>query len=263
MSDFFASLAARVVRRPSGEEAVRPRLPAMFETSSSDASVGWSEQPADFVLARTATPAATVEPKPPPRIQMTSPEPAPTRLAPAPSIDIPQPDALIPEPHVARGATGQLVTPPPVIVVRPPLAAISPAHAVNRRSPDDTPSLAEPGKPRAAPVEAQAAVATSTIVVQTATTRPPPTAAKVDPAVPTRSVAPPQPQAVLPSPRIAQGVPPRAAAPPPSPETTIEVTIGRVEVRAAAPPAKHRPSTASPVMSLEEYLQGRSGRAAR
>jgi hypothetical protein len=52
-------------------------------------------------------------------------------------------------------------------------------------------------------------------------------------------------------------VPSAAAA---QPEPTIQVTIGRIEVRAtppAQPPPKQR--SAPPVMSLEEYLRQRSG----
>jgi hypothetical protein len=45
-------------------------------------------------------------------------------------------------------------------------------------------------------------------------------------------------------------------------ETTIHVSIGRIEVRAApAPRARERAQAASPVMSLEEYLRTRAGRA--
>jgi hypothetical protein len=50
--------------------------------------------------------------------------------------------------------------------------------------------------------------------------------------------------------------------PPPRAETTIHVSIGRVEVRATpAPPARERTQAASPVMSLEQYLRTRAGRA--
>ena len=50
--------------------------------------------------------------------------------------------------------------------------------------------------------------------------------------------------------------------PHPSPEPTIAVTIGRIEVRAVTPsqPTKSTPP-AAPVMSLDEYLRRRSGRS--
>jgi hypothetical protein len=46
----------------------------------------------------------------------------------------------------------------------------------------------------------------------------------------------------------------------PAPTPTIQVTIGRIEVRAtspATPPSK--PRAASPAMSLDEYLRRRKG----
>ena len=45
-------------------------------------------------------------------------------------------------------------------------------------------------------------------------------------------------------------------------EATIHVSIGRIEVRATpTAPARERAPAASPVMSLEEYLRTRAGRA--
>ena len=50
--------------------------------------------------------------------------------------------------------------------------------------------------------------------------------------------------------------------PAPYAEATVHVSIGRIEVRAAVAPARHeRAKAASPVMSLEEYLRTRAGRA--
>jgi hypothetical protein len=50
--------------------------------------------------------------------------------------------------------------------------------------------------------------------------------------------------------------------PAPHAETTVHVSIGRIEVRAAvAPPRRERAKAASPVMSLEEYLRTRAGHA--
>jgi hypothetical protein len=50
------------------------------------------------------------------------------------------------------------------------------------------------------------------------------------------------------------------AAPTPEPERTINVTIGRVEVRAVSPPSPQpkRQQSKAPVMSLDEYLRKRS-----
>ena len=70
----------------------------------------------------------------------------------------------------------------------------------------------------------------------------------------------PRPAAIIAQPRVrpAQRVEP-APPPPVEPSPTIQVTIGRVEVRATQPqvstPKKQRPRP--PVMSLDEYLRQR------
>lgn len=43
------------------------------------------------------------------------------------------------------------------------------------------------------------------------------------------------------------------------PEPTIQVTIGRIEVRATTAPVQNRPKPKAPSMSLDEYLRQRSG----
>jgi hypothetical protein len=65
-----------------------------------------------------------------------------------------------------------------------------------------------------------------------------------------------------PAPLLAPSLPtPDKPAPPPAAaEPVIQVTIGRVEVRAAAPPASPpppRPAPAPPRMTLDEYLRAR------
>jgi hypothetical protein len=56
-------------------------------------------------------------------------------------------------------------------------------------------------------------------------------------------------------------VTPRSEAREDSAANSINVTIGRVEVRATLPQpaASEKPRTAAPIMSLEEYLRGRAG----
>jgi hypothetical protein len=76
---------------------------------------------------------------------------------------------------------------------------------------------------------------------------PPPAAAPIEPAAPTRF-------------EFARHVPPARQTPPPEP--TIQVTIGRIEVRAVSSqgtPKKER--SESPVMSLNEYLRSKRGGA--
>ncbi|MFN8570366.1 MAG: hypothetical protein U0Z44_23120, partial [Kouleothrix sp.] len=50
-----------------------------------------------------------------------------------------------------------------------------------------------------------------------------------------------------------------ALAVPPAP--TVQVTIGRIEVRAAPAPAQATRRAAAPLLSLDEYLRQRSGGA--
>jgi hypothetical protein len=65
----------------------------------------------------------------------------------------------------------------------------------------------------------------------------------------------PMPPALSPRPGIAAESKPNAPAP------TIQVTIGRIEVRASQPstPPSNRPRAAAPQLSLEEYLRRRDG----
>lgn len=73
-------------------------------------------------------------------------------------------------------------------------------------------------------------------------------------------VIPRQTATLLPivTPRIEQSRRPEESAPPPP---TIQVTIGRIEVRAMPPPAPSRPRVTTPParLSLEDYLRSRSG----
>jgi hypothetical protein len=70
-------------------------------------------------------------------------------------------------------------------------------------------------------------------------------------------------RAPAPAPRIIPARAERKAAapyPPDLSQPTIQVTIGRIEVRAAAPAQPHKPARApSAVLGLEEYLRQRSG----
>lgn len=52
----------------------------------------------------------------------------------------------------------------------------------------------------------------------------------------------------------------KTQAPLPPPAPTVQVTIGRVEVRATpAPPVKHQATRVAPKLTLDEYLRSRSG----
>jgi hypothetical protein len=77
---------------------------------------------------------------------------------------------------------------------------------------------------------------------------PPPAAPETPPVIEVQPQISPMPESVTPAPAVG-----------PEPAPTIQVTIGRVEVRATPAPATSRkPATEPAVMSLEEYLRQRS-----
>lgn len=97
-----------------------------------------------------------------------------------------------------------------------------------------------------------------------ATTRP--RFAPSEPSRPSRPEASPRPAAVAPLPPparrvdLAHPLPPARTSVPTEP--TIQVTIGRIEVRAVSSPASAaKERTASPVMSLNEYLRQQAKRS--
>ncbi|HEY6234640.1 MAG TPA: hypothetical protein VIW69_06025, partial [Candidatus Elarobacter sp.] len=86
-------------------------------------------------------------------------------------------------------------------------------------------------------------------------------AAEIVPVVARVSAAPAAPAPPPRAARAARERPPFPAAPA---ETTVNVTIGRIEVRAASAPAERRREPASPaVMSLGDYLSTRAEAARR
>jgi len=78
-----------------------------------------------------------------------------------------------------------------------------------------------------------------------------------------QDIAPRTPAAIAPASapsfEFARHVPPAPRVSPP--EQTIQVTIGRIEVRAVSQAATPKQRAASPVMSLNDYLQSRRGGA--
>jgi hypothetical protein len=281
VSDYFAHLAA-AARRTVGE--VRPRLPLPFEpglfapSAESEAPFAaefvddkpWEEPPQTPVLTKTLT----------------------LREAETPS----------PATVVAVPARGALVATPPITELEPAAAAAAPLPAAApRASPAALPLAAPRMRTPAAPVPQPVLMLSAVRPVPTAepsSVEAPSTAARDEPPPLRRSppaigrapaAAPPSrpirsartavtypmaasPGGIAPDPTPLPPLMPRrerlrldpvswrAAAPPA--ETTIQVSIGRIEVRApAAAPSRERPRTTSPVMSLDEYLRARAGRA--
>lgn len=207
-----------------------------------------------------ATPAPTRgEPSNPPH-SSERPEPGPPDPAPPPSPASPSPS---PMPHPER--TPELHREPP-----PPRKPTSPKAipSVVRIREIETPGVAET-PPSAAPMDRDETRHSVKRVVVERRIEPIERRVVDDTAIvvkPTSepSEAPPAPG--LPRPATTPRVePPRPALRMPLPEPpaapTIQVTIGRLEVRAAPvdSPARPKPRSAQTVMSLEDYLKQRSG----
>jgi hypothetical protein len=248
MTDFFESLAARA--RGEGL-AVRPRLPGLFEPTPHD--------PSDLTVVSDITdspPATAARPAP-----IASPAPAP-RPAPIP----PSPAATTPTAGVADRETARAPPRPAVASAHPPLElpiaqtpprAAPPIQTLGATLPphhDDRPqAVANRPAPLPRPI----------VDPESARVR-----RAVEADAPSSALAP----RLSPRPSMADAVPPGSARsrPPQSaprqamspPETTIHVSIGRIEVRAAQPAQDSKPrEPAKPaVQSLDEYLRARRER---
>jgi hypothetical protein len=268
MSGFFESLAARA----RGEApAVRPRLPGIFESSAAEGF----EQTEVFVEAARPDAAAPVQAAPPavaevrhywepPERPSAAPvpgqaaEPAqpaappPRGVAPEDAAEPsrPVPTALPPQPAPARDAT-------------PPPAPATVQATQDRGRHDDTPPA--PVRPasvqrprddltvRTVPVTARAASMPPNLAPPPADLPPPGLTSP-----PARSGA----REIVPQVARARPAPPQPVAAPRQEETTVHVSIGRIEVRAVQPPPEARPRepAKSAVMSLDEYLRSRRER---
>lgn len=289
MSDFFAGLAARA-REPVA--AVRPRLPFRFE----DTALGTPALPDE-------TPAAYDEyapqPAPPPQraadaaphafgttpiaaggaVQNASQPQQPSQAAPGTIARVSARSGAVESPAAAPPAAGAVVafaaTPPPAASAPPARtahdAASEPAQPRSRRAAPAAdaivPAAARERAPLAASPERAVQRGETLAHADAASSRPaavaanPPLAPPVVPLV-VRIAEPPA--AIVP--RVVRAAPERAVArsAAPAPETTVHVSIGRIEVRAAPGAAERRREAASPaVMSLGDYLSSRAERAQR
>lgn len=226
MSGFLASLVARA----RGEaQVIRPRLPSRFEMPMADT-------PADNAFGEI------VEEFPPE---------APPSAQPALDDPVAKPDT---PPQPAPGTLG---------VRRPATpgtedASVPPAAAPEQRANEFAPPTAAIGSPvPGAPSRAEHASSAPsppgpiTVIRETVETRIVP-----QPIVPARVNVAPAPPA-----RTGQNVPPFVPRQQQNParQQTIEVTIGRIEVRATQPASvPNRAAAPSPVMGLDDYLRARA-----
>ena len=253
MRGFFESVAART----RGEApAVRPRLPSRFEKAGPEPQEFNLETIAESPAPREPVAPRGAEPSHPPRptIARGDSSPPPAAISPqAPRLDAPAPPSsmAVSQAEPARAEARPQVPAVPqaerlaarpleatgVAPPAPPLRIDAPSSVVDPIAGSDAP------KPEARP--------TTTAKLFT----PAPTEAPL--ALATARPAPDKP--AQPAPRT--GAERRAATLLPE-ETTVHVSIGRIEVRAAqpSPESKRREPPRSPVMSLEDYLQSRRGR---
>jgi hypothetical protein len=249
MSDYLGNLTARTV---SPSIAVRPQLPSLFEPApvTREAKSRPEFQQENFVE----------------QLPVTQPS---EKLAPMPlSIPTPhqslfrEPEQTVPEISRARRIletsreSDAAVQPRILRRVAPTLREDKPSNSTRRRSDviksplrDVIASASQEVSAREEVGPSAPAVALKPVVVRESPASELPARSDLQAIVPTIRALPP----------IAP-LPPAAATAPPA----INVTIGRVEIRAAPPPAQQRakPKPAT-VLSLEDYLRQRAKGAAQ
>jgi hypothetical protein len=243
MSDFFSDLMARV---DGTAPVLRPRLPALFETPAAEPRLqAEPEMPAGVQERTDLSPPRSV-PQPenarPNTNAPASSQPNPFRPAamspPPPAIEVASPPPLE-QPPRGTGETGRET----IRTVSSPIA--SPAET--RRNPAETQLPTDP-----VPLSSRA----PDHVAPTPGRTNPAAIVPMEPAASMRTVRAPFAPA---PPRLRPQLPPRPEVAKREAEPFIQISIGRIEIRAASdgtrPP---KGSKSSPVMSLEEYLRSRS-----
>lgn len=237
MSDFFSDLMARI----DGTAAVlRPRLPSLFETPATQAPFPVEpEVPVDAVERKNPS-APQAAPPPEPAPAQAAPPPYPFRPAMASSspraVEAASPvrtEMHSRETRETRRETVRSATPPAF------------RSAENGRNAADAQDQARlPGR---------TAESETPRTVERVTSAP---VAPVQPATTTATVPPPFAPA---PPKLRANLPPRAEAAKREAEPPIQISIGRIEIRATSDaPRPAKGSKPSPVMSLDEYLRSRS-----
>ncbi len=273
MSDFLSTLIARARGDAPGEgpaSLIQPRPLARFEPAS---AAGWDalSLSVESGAEAPARPApgdgpSLAPPAPQPQADIgpadqAAPEPPatqpPPRHAPQPAARERQPSEL-PVPAAAESAPAPLAA-QPLTPQRPPAPPSGEEARPSR--PPAAPGPAEnpaPAPPRVQPAQTIVQQSERQTSLPAATAPPAEKTTRLEPAL----SAPPanglQPALSPPPPTSAQ--PPAAG-----PEPVINVTIGRVEIRAVAapPPPQRTPRTEPAVMSLEDYLRRRREKGGR
>jgi hypothetical protein len=251
MSDYLSYVAARSLNLTT---VVQPRLASLFEPLPN--SIHTPDLPSELVetsaierIAESAEPPSSKTTVPSPTVAL--PPPSPLTNAPVSATSLPStPPTSTPTPSVITPSTSG-PSPPAAEALAPKMAASNsfpPATEISRsyQEPVEYASLVQPQP---------AIVHLSATQSSRLTISPSEPKSSLEPRslVPTRPVIQP-PIAALPKPPFS---PPVVK---PSTPPTIQVSIGRIDVRAIATPTPpRRTSTPSqPKLSLEEYLRSRS-----
>jgi hypothetical protein len=283
VSDFLSRLLGRAVH---GAPVLRPRPLSLFESprgtpvARGGGAPEWPAEQHTFAdppqdgapppspIARAAlsaaAPVAISPPEPAAEVPAVAPTPVSRQISSAPRSFSPVVSQPIgPAPPDSRSATsaGASVESPPVgrRVRRKDVRGS--ARRADTGADADAEARREP--PRAVPAIARSIAPAAPAAVLAQSPRAPVTASGDGPARKTQPVARPAPsRSERPSPRAQRRL---AAAPPPRPNVghtspTVQVTIGRLEVRAtrpAAAPERRAGAPAGPKLGLDEYLRSR------
>lgn len=270
---FFANLATSL-REPT--RLVRPRLPSIFEPPSWHRSKAL-EIPDDALetqafsetteLANVTRESSRIQPSQPAVEIQPKPVARASRVAPTVSLRDPVPEAAR-KPSTVQGSHEDSEAVVPSVQRARPRGAANAVHGepteVQARvdpSPLSKPALHPPVEEavtvRSSPMRAAASSPPALRIDRT----PDESAARAISAIEPRINVPKQTELAPPVVarlRAAPEIPRRHSIGKPT-ETTVHVSIGRVEVRAApAPPQRRRSAEKPPVMALDEYLRSRA-----
>jgi hypothetical protein len=234
VSDFLANLVARTL---SASPSVRPRLPSRYETASPGTESGALEVVRE-TFSPTTAPSTPGQPSTTPRTVREfgcALEHSPAPASPGEASSVAEPNTGFNAP--GRSAVVPAPSPEPVI------AAADVPSAPSRRKPvADLDSIPSPA----------AAASPSIRRVANVVTPRPPAAHTVRPRAMPVAGEPDRPAVT------ARSDPPSAASalPPPAP---VQVTIGRVEIRAVVTPSRAERPALPAGQSLDAYLRRRAG----
>ena len=264
MSDFITNLAARSA---GAAESIQPRVPGLFEPPAVGSHLPAAPQFATTEQERADQPDLRSEVRPPVIPQPVAGTPADRRVAadhprtPAGELTLSPAPPTTSQSPAPEALTQALKSAAPRPAELPPAPVLSPQPLV--RQPLETPS-AGPALQRISPSKQR----------EPETVRKEPSADKEQPAQPAVSrkelpspaaAQPVRPASTIVEPRVTPRTESPRPAPPPSParspEPVIQVTIGRIDVRATPETSPARKAhAAAPVTGLDEYLRSRAKR---